>query len=124
MKKLKVGMTVRHENGKVGEIIEFDNNHPVFNVKVRFQDETQHLWVAIRRLKVHKEALEYKRGDLVVYEDKVSIVLGGVCGNRVYIATLEGTYRTMWAKDTEMQYASSLKKKIGRIKQRYQGDTK
>lgn len=124
MKKLKVGMTVRHENGKVGEIIELDNNHPVFSVKVRFQDETQHLWVAIRRLKVHKEALEYKRGDLVVYEDKVSIVLGGVCGNRVYIATLEGAYRTMWAKDTDMRYASSLEKKIGRIKQRYQGDMK
>ena len=124
MKKLKVGMTVRHDNGQVGEIIDFDDKHPIFNVKVRFQDETQHLWVSSKCLKVHKKALEYKRGDLVVYEDKVSIVLGGVCGNRVYIATLEGTYRTMWAKDTEMQYASSLKKKIGRIKQRYQGDMK
>ena len=124
MKKLKVGMTVRHENGKVGEIIELDNNVPVFNVKVRFQDETQHLWVSSRRLKVHKNSLEYKRGDLIVYKGKVAFVLGGDFGDDVHIAALEGNCRTMWVKDTEIHYIGSLEKTIKRVVKQQQGDTK
>ena len=125
MKKLKVGMTVRHENGQIGEIIDFDDKHPIFNVKVRFQGQTEPLWVSRQCLKVHKNSLEYKRGDLVVYKGKVAFVLGGDFGDDVHIAALEGNCRTMWVKDTEIHYIGSLKKAIKRVvKQRYQGDMK
>ena len=65
------------------------------NVNVKFQDETKRRWVNSGCLEVYKKALEYKRGDLTVYEDKVSIVLDGVYGNKMCITTLEGTYQTI-----------------------------
>lgn len=124
MKKLKIGMVVRHVSGKVGEIIEFDDKFPVFDVKVKFQDETPDLWVNSRYLKVHKKTLGYKRGDLIVYKGKVAFVLGGDFGDDVHIAALEGNCRTMWVKDTEIHYIGSLEKTIKRVVKQQQGDMK
>lgn len=119
MKKLKIGMPVRHDNGQIGEIIDFDDKHPVFNVKVRFQDETQHLWVSSRCLKVHKKALEYKRGDLVKYGNTICVIVDGNLTNNTHhlVAILDGFWvGCEYAPVEHLTKIGSVRKKVKKLK--------